>query len=263
MLLLRKLTADERRTVGHWAMELVIVVAGVLIALWFQDWAQRRQARHEMSTAEDAVHEEIRSSLKILILRKSMSRCHLDRAERLKSMLLANGQQWPGINENALMQNTVSSVTGFRTVVPSVYPRPSAPFMSAAWNSALTTGALAPMSRQRFARLTELYAHIQLLTENSQRENRAASTLSALAIAQELAPDTRTRMLEALYEIDNSRFMFDYMGASALASSMLKLGWNDAAEINDWIAEDEADTIKGGFHWRPCMQRASNPFLRS
>jgi len=40
MALLRKLTSDERRTIGHWAMELVVVVAGVLIALWLQAWAE-------------------------------------------------------------------------------------------------------------------------------------------------------------------------------------------------------------------------------
>ena len=30
MALLRKLTGDERRTIAHWAMELIVVVAGVL-----------------------------------------------------------------------------------------------------------------------------------------------------------------------------------------------------------------------------------------
>lgn len=260
MPLLRKLSADARRTISHWAMEFVIVIAGVLIALWLQDWAERRQALQVMSSAEGAIHEEVRSALKILIWRKTISRCHFDRAERLKTMLLTNGSRWPGIDENALMQNSVRDVTGVRTVVPSVYPRPTDPFMSAAWNSALTTGALAPMDRQRFEQLTQLYAQIQFLTANSDRENRAASTLSALAFPQELAPETRTRMLEALYEIDNSRFLFDFIGASALAASMRKLNWNDKAVIDRWIAEDELADRKQGFRWRPCVQRASNPF---
>ncbi len=40
MALLRKLTAGEKCTVGHWAMEFVVVTAGVLIASWLQGCLQ-------------------------------------------------------------------------------------------------------------------------------------------------------------------------------------------------------------------------------
>lgn len=35
---------DQRKTVSHWLAELAIVVAGVLIALYAQQWDSERQA---------------------------------------------------------------------------------------------------------------------------------------------------------------------------------------------------------------------------
>ena len=56
MALLRKLSVDERRSVRHWAMEFVVVVAGVLLALWLQEWMQRHRAVQDMHSAEVAIH---------------------------------------------------------------------------------------------------------------------------------------------------------------------------------------------------------------
>ena len=116
------------------------------------------------------------------------------------------------------------------------------------------------MDRERFAKLTALYAHLQFLSSTQERENSAATTLSALALPQELSPDARTRMLGALYEVDTSRFMFAYQGAPAIADRMNDLGWNDKAEIDRWIKNERAEDIKRGAKWRPCVKPERNPF---
>lgn len=263
MALLRRLTGEHRRTAAHWAMELVVVIAGVLIALWVQEWADRRRAMEDMGAAEEAIHAEARAALTQLIWREVISKCHIERAEKLKSMLLAGGNQWPGITENALLRISLSEATGIQTVVPGVYPRPFDVPTTAAWDSALATGALAPMDRQRFGRLVELYTQIEFLKDNRGREDRAAATLSGLSLPQQITPDTRTRMLQALYEVDTARFMFNYPGASALAESMRTLGWDDKAEIDRWIAEDQADESWRRSVWRPCVQPHRNPFEKA
>jgi hypothetical protein len=260
MALLRKLTDGERRTIGHWAMELVVVVAGVLIALWLQQWADDRRARRDLAAAEDAIHEEVRTALTSLVWRRVVSRCHLERARLLKAMLLRPGNQWPGLNENALLQNQLSEATGVDTIMPGVYQRPFDAFSTAAWNSALTTGVLAPMDHQRFGQLVRLYDQIELLKENQKRENDAAATLSALSAPQELTADSRTRMFQALYQIDTSRFFFTFAGAQPISDAMKKLGWNDKAAIDKFIAEDRAEDFDRAAKWRPCIQPYKNPF---
>lgn len=257
--MLRRLTADEQRSVRHWAMEFVVVVSGVLLALWLQQWGERRRAVHDMAAAEDAIHDELRETLKNLIWREAISQCHVDRAELLKSMLLANGSRWPGLSENALIENSMKQATGVQSVIQGVYQRPAVMYPTAAWNSALTTGALAPMDRKRFAKLADIYAGVQFMADNQERENRAASTLSALALPQELAPATRTTMLGALYEVDATRFTFAYAGPE-FAEGMKELGWNDKAEIDQWIAEDRIEERRS--KWRPCVKPARNPFVK-
>lgn len=257
--MLRRLSADQQRNVRHWAMEFVVVVAGVLLALWLQQWGERRHAMQDMAVAEDAIHAELRETLKNLIWREAIGQCHVDRLELLKSMLLADGSRWPGLSENALIENSLKEATGVQPVVQGVYQRPNVPFPTAAWNSALTTGALAPMDRKRFAMLTDIYAAVQFLAENQERENRSATTLSALALPQELTPATRTTMLGALYEVDTSRFMFAYAGPE-FAEGMKELGWNDKAEIDQWIAEDRIEERRS--KWRPCVKPARNPFVK-
>jgi hypothetical protein len=257
MALLRKLTSEHQRTIAHWGMELVVVVAGVLIALWLQQWAEHRRALQDMSAAENAIHDEVRAALTTLIWREAINQCHLERARLLKSMLLNGSSRWPGITENALIRN-LNEAAGVQSVVPGVYQRPYDILSTAAWNSALTTGALAPMDRKRFDKLVALYSQIEYLNANREREDRAAATLSALSLPQELTPDTRTRMLQALYEVDASRFMFNFQGAKPFADAMKDLGWNDKTEVDHWIAADRAANRKA--QWRPCVHDYKNPF---
>lgn len=258
--MLRRLTADQQRSVRHWAMEFVVVVAGVLLALWLQQWGERRRALQDLAAAEAAIHDEIRASLENLIWREAISQCHIDRARQLKTMLLAGGSRWPGLTESALSRVPVSEATGVQTVVQGVYQRPFDAYSTVAWDSALTTGTLAPMDRKRFAKLTAIYSQLKFLSEVQERENRAATTLSALALPQELTPDSRTMMLGALYEVDTTRFMFLYQGAAVLAAGMKELGWNDKAEIERWIAEGRTDDRKEGSRWRSCVKPERNPF---
>ena len=263
MALLRKLISDQQRTVAHWGMELVVVIAGVLIALWLQDWAERRRAMQNMAADQEAIHDEVRQNLFNLIWRDAISRCHVERAQMLKSMLLTGQSHWPGVTENALVQTSMSKATGVESVIQGVYQRPFEEFSTAAWTSALTTGALAPMDRERFSQLVAIYNQIDFLNEIHKRENDAASTLSALAVPQELTADTRLRMFQALYEVDTARFMFAYQGTSVLAGAMKRIGWNDKAEIDRLIAEDEQSESTRSAKWRPCVRKQLNPFAET
>jgi len=53
----------QKGTIAHWAMELLIVVAGVLIALSAQQWAEDRSSKRRAEAAEEAMALEIQNSL--------------------------------------------------------------------------------------------------------------------------------------------------------------------------------------------------------
>lgn len=188
MPLLRRLKADEKRNVRHWAMEFFVVVAGVLLALWLQEWGERRQALASLNAAEDAIHDEVKETLKSLIWREAISQCHRDRVELLQTRLLDGGSRWPGLKENTIIANMGSLP---RSIAPSVYQRPVDTFTDSAWASALATGALAPMDRERFGRLVSLYDQIQFLRRTREIEDDGAARLSALGHPIDLTPELR------------------------------------------------------------------------
>jgi hypothetical protein len=260
MSLLRRLNDGQRRSILHWAMELVVVVAGVLIALWLQQWVEQRRAVATMHTAEGAIHDEIREALEAMIWRQAISQCHFDRANRLKTALTNGDDHWPGIDENTLVASKPGGRYGAPTVFPSVYQRPVDSLTDSAWNSALTTGALAPMDRDRFGKLVAIYDQIRLLRENREIEDRAATRLSPLGFPMRLTPEARIAFLQALYDIDRTRFAFSAFGSSVLAEQMRELGWNDKAEIDQWLAAEAAEDRKNSLAWLPCVAQPKNPF---
>jgi hypothetical protein len=67
-------------------------------------------------------------------------------------------------------------------------------------------------------------------------------------------------MLRAVYDIDRSRFTFAFMNAGELAATMKQLGWDDRAEIDRSIADNQRDIAKRGIKVRPCVAPEQNPF---
>ena len=261
MALLRRLTDGQKRNVGHWAMEFAIVVVGVLVALWLQEWAERRRELAGMRAAEEAIHDEVNETLMSVIWREAISRCHRDRADLLQSRLLSSGSQWAGLKENTIT-SALGTLPG--SVSPSVYQRPVDTFTNSAWTSALATGALGPMDRKRFGRLVTLYDQIDLLRRIREIEDDAAAKLSPLGHDLQLTPELRAEMLRAVYNVDRSRFVFGFQGSPvALANLMRPLGWDDEAEIDRQIAEDERDVARLGIRFRPCVAKQKNPFKKA
>jgi hypothetical protein len=260
MALLRRLTAEQKRSISHWAMELMIVIGGVLIALWLQQWGERRQALQNMAVAEQAIHDELQETLKSLIWRQAINQCHIDRIRLLKSALTGPRTEWPGLEENALVLVAPKGPMGAPSIITSIYWRPLDTFTDAAWKSALATGALAPMDRKRFALLVNAYDQVQFLRDTRDRETEATEKLAALTFPTQLTPEVRSEMLQGLYVLDRSRFTYALIGPSVVAGWMRELGWNDKAALEAYLRQDANEVKAMGLVWRPCVANSRNPF---
>jgi hypothetical protein len=256
MLMMRRFTDDQRKSLRHWGMEFLVVVASVLLALWLQGWWERRQASSDLRAAEDAIRDEIGAALREVMWRKAISQCHIDRQELLKSMLLKTEGSWPGLQENALaVRSRVPP-----SIIPSIYTRPGDAYATDAWRSALATGALAPMRRERFRDLVGLYNQIEALKRARDEESDAVAKMASLAFPLSLTPEMKAQMLESVYRVDRARFMFAITSPTDLANAMRKLGWDEAERMDRWIREDAAETESDGFVFRPCVAAVENPF---
>jgi hypothetical protein len=119
------------------------------------------------------------------------------------------------------------------------------------------------MDRRRFSRLTALYDQIRFLNDMVVVEDEAASKLAPLVFPIKLTPEVKAEMLQALYGLDRTRFMFAFVGPSDFARSMRALGWNDRSEVDQWIRDNETDNRRRGIVWRPCVAPPRNPFGES
>ena len=72
MLLVGRFTDDTKKDLRHWAMEFVVVVAGVLLALWLQEWVEHQRALGDMRDAEASIHDEVRTALEQVVWRKAI-----------------------------------------------------------------------------------------------------------------------------------------------------------------------------------------------
>jgi hypothetical protein len=255
--MLRRLTANQQRNIRHWAMEFLIVLVGVLAALWLQDWNERRRERADMRAAEQAIHDEVREALKSLIWREAIAKCHEERIALIQSKLLGRDAEWQPVTGNALFLDLGNLP---QSIAKSVYQRPIDTFTDAAWTSALSTGAIKSMDRERFTTLVSAYDSIRYLQKTRELEDRAATVLSPLGLPVLLTPEMRADMLRAVYDVDRSRFTFALISPRNFADTMKELGWDDANEINHSIAEDRRQAASRGLKFRPCIAPQKNPF---
>ncbi len=260
MVAMRRLGKKEARNLRHWAMELVVVVVGVLIALGLQQWAERRARLAELASAEEAIHREVLANLVFLVGRESISQCLSDRAHLVHNGMGQGDDRWPGIKGSAV-------ITDFEKVGPDtiggIYNVQGEEPSTNAWDSALASGVLRAMDRERFDKLVAIYADINKLRSSLADEQLAIRTLSSLANPIHLTPEIRNQMHQAVWQVEQARWIFSqYAGPEYFAGRMEELGWNDFAEIEKYREQSEKDTKVVGVTLRPCVKPMANPFSR-
>lgn len=239
-------------------MELLVVVTGVLLALMAQEWAQGRDQRARMRAALEAVRIEARDNLFLMLSKQSLNRCLIDREILIRDRLRASNGPWQPIVEPALTTRTFGPLND--VPIFGVMQRQSDPFTTAAFRSALATGALSGLGRKQFDALNGLYSMYDALNAEEAKGDQSIRQLAALGQPITITPEIKAEMFGALYSADRSRFQIQYAWWNNLLDFYRTLGWDNAAEIDRLIAEDHAAEVKMGVPWRPCHDPLRNPF---
>lgn len=85
------------RRARHWATELVIVVVGVLLALWAQAWFEARQERRVHRDTVEQMDALVGRALVLTASRVSSSACSRDRIAALDDALRSSNGHWQGM----------------------------------------------------------------------------------------------------------------------------------------------------------------------
>jgi len=252
--MLRKLSEGQRRTIAHWAMEFIVVVAGVLLALWLQQLVTTADKRSDAKAAEAAIRDELDGNLLILVLQDAVADCQRERLEEIEGRLESGAPAAP------ILSN--SFITSSQTPKhPAIYASFNIDVSDTSWQSAIANGSVSAMEPERYRSIADLYATFDAVRKALATDDDAANTLQVLSYPVPLTPELRGSLIKAYATAHaNHGFLTQGLSAHVIAKQMRALGWNDEKHLDGLIGGVKRDMSGFGFKLKPCAKPLVNPF---
>ena len=260
--MLRKLSEGQKRNLAHWAMEFVVVVAGVLLALWLQELITQANQKAEARKAEAAIREELNQNLMGLVAFESIDICRKDRLREIDQRLASGNASLPILKHIFLDIDDRARISNFQRQI--VYGGLDEDLVDTAWQSANITGAASALEPERYRAIASLYATFALVQQTVETDRDASTKLQLLAYGTPLTPDLRARLIEAHTVATQNWVSFHDSGerltAIGVAKAMKGLGWNDKPRIEKLIHRTEKQLQSAPARLNPCVKPLKNPF---
>jgi hypothetical protein len=198
--------------------EIVVVVAGVLIALILQELASNLRDRQRTSSMRASMGSEIADFAEILDLRKRANACIGRKLTALEALLARSGATGPWTNVG----------------------RPSFFFSSqGAWNSASSDLLSTQLPPETFRKYGEIYEGIERYAALAQREQEHWITLQSLERQDKpLGGERRWRLLEAVAGARNESLIM-----MAIAEQMTDLAKELGITANGSLAKVSVQSL--------------------
>ena len=180
--------------------EYLIIVVGVLTALAAEQGVEWLHWRHQVEVAEDALRAELRHNLMAAYERMAVGECVQARLRQMSERLMQD--RWePVAALPATLPVEDPRFIGYG--LPVVYATPVRPWPTAAWETALSSGAFNHMPRKRAERYAILYRFVAQIRAWQDAENTHAPRLARLAFNASPTPDDKGSLLGELSELDS------------------------------------------------------------
>ena len=197
-MLLRRITQHVKDQ--NWfavALDFVIVVAGIWVALFVSSWSETRQKQADLVQAEQDIIREVASAYFSAHERLALAKCRQARYLELQNLLLVQSDEWvgsPGLYGSG-------TLTSNRVATP-VLRSPSRPWPSQAWDSAIQSGKLDIMEREKRLTLASHFAQAKTLSQNQIEIYRFESRFQALGHTLKLSVSDRLKYYDWISELD-------------------------------------------------------------
>ncbi len=208
-MILRRLT--EHVKAQNWfavAVDFIIVVIGVGVALAAGEWINARAVKADLERAEATIHNELYSNYLNALERIAVKECRavqiLDLAERLKN----SDEPWTPM-ERFANSGEMGGALG------AVLRAPYRGWHAGAWRTASDSGLLIHMDPARRDVLSEVFSVSETLGRHEDAIFMKQSQLKALMIASEMSAADRLRYFDVLAEIDAASALIE-VGAEYL-----------------------------------------------
>lgn len=194
-----RLRDRQKRNLRHWGMELFVVVLGVLLALWAQEWVQSRNQAKQHRQVMENFHREILITQAFAAQGVMVEPCLADQFEKIKSLLERDDPIWPGVEFPA------STLIGHWMAGPIMFP--TYRYSTMPYNRARESGALESYPDHKESAYEDIQYVFDALAEASRGISEAQAALRPLATRRSIDASTRTEMLQHMARFDNFRVM--------------------------------------------------------
>lgn len=197
----RKIT--EHIKAQNWTaitLEFVIVVAGVLMALWLSEWSAARSQRAADTLVQEALREEMIDNLIGMEYYRSMGECHREQLTHIRDLLVESDGDWPGIQRRAMYTEAEDG-----RLVPNIYLLRLGVLNDDAWRAANESGALGRMDIEDRMIFEQLYSMFARYQQQLDIAIAARAEIGGLVFPGQLSSTDRLDALNQLILLDGSR----------------------------------------------------------
>lgn len=219
-MMLRRLMAHVRAQ--NWfavLLDFLIVVAGVLLALWTSQWVADREARRSAVISQQAMDADLMFMAIGTMRRYTTHPCLADAIARLdEAVSVEDGAEFttPARGRVSALQDGIFQ---------DYYPVGLWNYPTSAFDRAVATGAFDHMDPQRAADYAVAYEWVRQIAAANAEEEVLRSRLSLVEMVDRMDAPTRLEIRRTLAELDgwnqgvlnSGRFLFDTMHRLAIA----------------------------------------------
>jgi len=236
-MILRRITQHVQAQ--NWfavALDFVIVVIGVGVAMIGQQWLSDRQQRADMAVAEAALQADIFANYTNAKERLAVANCRAEAYQAIAAKLLAAGDSWTGIARAA-------DEDSFRAALPVVFRSPHRNWGSRTWEAELGRGTFNQMTDERRQALDGMFTQADgaelLQTDIFALQGR----LKILAVNTTISRSDRLRYYDMLAEMDDKSGLLEIV-AEQMIRSIEEIGIEIPAEERARISEGYASQLE-------------------
>jgi len=177
------------------ALDFVIVVIGVGVAMMGQQWIGNSQQRADMRVAEAGLQLDLFYSYFNAKERLAISACRRDEQQAIAAQLLASGENWTPMPKP---QNE----TIYGPALAEVLRSPQRFWGSRTWEAGLARGTFNQMNDERREKLDGIFQLTQYVEEIQFDIYTLQGRMKMLAVTTTISQGDRARYFEMLGELD-------------------------------------------------------------
>lgn len=232
--MIRFFTPERGKSAGHWLAELGIVVAGVLIALYAQQWASDWQAKKRGAEAEERIRNEIFQNSKVQMERIAIHACQRDRLATIATKIARGDDDW------ADFAYSLDSTGLWKA--RRIYRPVSRTYAKDAFEGAIASGSLDVMEPERQVTLGRLYSQYAKADAIQQEEYALAARLDSLTVGGPIEPAEQRQLLGTIALLDRYNGFSTLMAMQSI-SRLRDVGmYPTDTQLREWrksVAEED------------------------